>query len=78
MKILLSAMALAAAALFCVSCGENAPAKDKDTVTVGVSIPAADHGWTGGIVWWAEQAKKEWEQKDPKVKIIINLGFYLL
>ena len=72
MKILLSAMALAAAALFCVSCGENAPAKDKDTVTVGVSIPAADHGWTGGIVWWAEQAKKEWEQKDPKVKIIIS------
>lgn len=72
MKFVLSAMVLAAAVLFCVSCGEKGPAKEKDSVTVGVSIPAADHGWTGGIVWWAEQAKKEWEKKDPKVKIIIS------
>src|SRR5688500_7045262 len=25
---------------------------------IGVSIPAADHGWTGGVVYWAEEAKK--------------------
>lgn len=23
---------------------------------IGVSIPAADHGWTAGVKWWAEQA----------------------
>lgn len=22
---------------------------------IGVSIPAADHGWTAGVVWWAKQ-----------------------
>ena len=26
---------------------------------IGVSIPSADHGWTGGVVWWAEKAKAE-------------------
>lgn len=25
---------------------------------IGVSIPAADHGWTGGVVYWANEAKK--------------------
>ncbi len=25
---------------------------------IGVSIPAADHGWTAGVVWWVEEAKK--------------------
>ncbi len=23
---------------------------------VGVSVPAADHGWTAGVIWWAKQA----------------------
>ena len=27
--------------------------------TIAVSIPSADHGWTGGVVYWAEQAKKD-------------------
>lgn len=26
---------------------------------IGVSIPAADHGWTAGVVYWANQAKKD-------------------
>ena len=65
-----SAVLLAAlSSMLCVSCGK---AKDADVVTIGVSIPSADHGWTGGIVWWAEQAKKEWEAKDPKVRIILS------
>ena len=25
---------------------------------VGVSIPAADHGWTAGVGWWAKEAAK--------------------
>ncbi len=28
---------------------------------IGVSIPSADHGWTGGIVWWAQKAISDWE-----------------
>ena len=28
---------------------------------IGVAIPSADHGWTGGIVWWANKRVKELE-----------------
>ena len=32
---------------------------DRDAKPViGVSIPAADHGWTGGVVYWANQARE--------------------
>lgn len=38
---------------------------------IGVSIPAADHGWTAGVKWWAEQASKlhpdiDWIIEDAK------------
>ena len=39
---------------------------------IGVSIPSADHGWTGGIVWWAQKAIADWEGKDH------NLEFFLV
>ena len=69
LKLLSGILCVSAAALFCGGCGD---AKTDNTIKIGVSIPAADHGWTGGIVWWAEQAKKEWEAKDPGVKVIIS------
>ena len=25
---------------------------------IGVSIPAADHGWTAGVVWWSRECEK--------------------
>lgn len=31
---------------------QNAPKK----VKIGISIPAADHGWTAGVAWWAKRA----------------------
>ncbi len=34
---------------------------DSDTTKIGISIPSADHGWTGGIVWWAEKRVAELE-----------------
>jgi ribose transport system substrate-binding protein len=36
-------------------------------IRIGVSIPTADHGWTGGINWWAQRAIKEWQVQDPDV-----------
>ena len=27
-------------------------------VRIGISIPAADHGWTAGVGWWAKRAMK--------------------
>ncbi|HET6438943.1 MAG TPA: ABC transporter substrate-binding protein [Anaeromyxobacter sp.] len=40
-------------------------------VKVGVSIPTADHGWTGGINWWAQKAIKDWKAKDPSVEFLL-------
>ena len=37
-----------------------------------MAIPAATHGFTGGIVWWAGEAKKELEKKYPDLKITIK------
>ncbi len=50
--------------------GETAGTPGKK-MKVGVSIPAADHGWTAGIKYWAEQATKqnpdiEWVIQDAK------------
>jgi ribose transport system substrate-binding protein len=30
----------------------------KAPVRIGVSIPAASHGWTAGVVWWAKECAK--------------------
>lgn len=39
---------------------------------IGVSIPSADHGWTAGVVYWANQAKKDLEAKYPGLSIIVK------
>lgn len=46
-------------------------AEDKK-VTIAVSIPAADHGWTGGVVYHAERAKAALEKAHPGLKIIVK------
>lgn len=43
-----------------------------DPVKLGVSIPAATHGFTGGIVWWANEAKKELEKAHPNLQITVK------
>jgi len=40
-------------------------------VKVGVSIPTADHGWTGGINWWAKKAIADWQAKDKNVEFFL-------
>ncbi|MFL6677514.1 MAG: ABC transporter substrate-binding protein, partial [Burkholderiaceae bacterium] len=59
----LGAAALALAAPFALA---------QNKVTLGVAIPTADHGFTGGIVWWANEAKKELEKKYPDLKVIVK------
>ncbi len=41
-------------------------------VTIGVSIPAATHGWTGGVNWWAERTEADLEGRYPNLNIVIN------
>jgi ribose transport system substrate-binding protein len=39
---------------------------------VGVSIPAADHGWTAGIVYHANAAAKEIQAAYPDVEVVVK------
>ena len=48
LKFVAAALCAAAGLLFSTGCGEAK--SNADTIKIGVSIPAADHGWTGGIV----------------------------
>ena len=43
-----------------------------EKVVLGVAIPTATHGFTGGIVYWANEAKKELEAANPGLKIIVK------
>jgi len=44
---------------------------------IGVSVPAADHGWTAGVIWWARRAMAlhpeiDWEfatASDPEKQV---------
>ena len=40
-------------------------AKDSRVTKIGISIPSADHGWTGGIVWWANKAVDDIKAEMP-------------
>ena len=62
------AAALSSSLLVCSCSREAAPA----TRTIGISIPAADHGWTGGVVFWAGQAKKDIEAANPGTKVLVS------
>jgi len=43
-----------------------------DKVNLGVAIPAATHSFTAGIVFWANQAKKDLEAAHPGLKITVK------
>jgi ribose transport system substrate-binding protein len=49
------AKTLLASAVIATGLGGIALAQD-DTITIGVSVPAATHGWTGGVNYFAQQA----------------------
>jgi ribose transport system substrate-binding protein len=60
---------LASAAMLALAVG-TAQAQEK--ITMGVSIPAADHGWTGGVVFFAMQEAKALEKQYPGLKVIVK------
>ncbi len=41
------------------------------SITVGVSIPSATHGWAGGVNYHAEQSKTRLEAANPELKIVL-------
>jgi ribose transport system substrate-binding protein len=62
--------ALAMAAAGALTAAPSAWAQKK--VVMGVSIPAATHGWTGGVVYWANRTKKELEKEIPGLSVVVK------
>lgn len=48
------------------------PAWAQKKVVMGVSIPAATHGWTAGVVYWAKRTGAELEKEIPGLKVIVK------
>jgi ribose transport system substrate-binding protein len=44
----------------------------QDKLTLGVSIPAADHGWTGGVVFHAMNEAKALMKQYPGLNVIVK------
>jgi ribose transport system substrate-binding protein len=65
-RILATGAAVAAAlGVLPTAWAQNAP-------NIGVSIPAATHGWTGGVVYWANRTKGELEKQYPGIKVTVK------
>ena len=47
-------------------------AQAQEKHTMAVSIPAADHGWTGGVVFHATQEAAALEKQYPGLKVIVK------
>ena len=47
-------------------------AKAQEIIKIAVSVPSADHGWTGGIGFFAQQAKKRLESLHKDLQIIVQ------
>ncbi len=49
-----------------------APALAQDKKTIAVSIPAATHGWTGGVVYHAQKAAEEINAAFPNIEVTVK------
>ena len=47
-------------------------AKSEETIKIGVSVPSADHGWTGGIDFFAQEAKTRLESLHKNLQVIVK------
>lgn len=63
---LFSAISLAVCTLM------TAPAFAQNKIVMGVSVPAATHGWTGGVVYWANRTKTELEKQYPGSTVVVR------
>lgn len=62
---------LAATAAVMAALGTT-PASAQNKPHIGVAIPAATHGWAGGVVYWANRTKGELEKQYPGLKVTVK------
>ncbi len=43
----------------------------QDSYHIGVSVPSADHGWTAGLLWWANRATEELGEKYDNIEFTV-------
>lgn len=70
MKSMIWKLATGAAMLVCLGTAPTAFAQNKPHI--GVAIPAATHGWAGGVVYWANRTKAELEKQYPGLKVTVK------
>jgi ribose transport system substrate-binding protein len=59
------------AASLCAAYFSLGTAKSEETIKIGVSIPSADHGWTGGVNYFAQETKKRIEAQYKNVQVAV-------
>ena len=47
-------------------------ARAQEIIKIRVSVPSADHGWTGGIDFFAQETKKRLESLYKNLQIIVK------
>ena len=67
---LLKTTALATLVVGSLTLAGSAIGQDK-TYTIGVSVPTADHGWTGGVDFFAQQAVDRLQKAYPNLKFVL-------
>ena len=67
---LMKTTALAALLVGSLTLAGSAIGQDK-TYTIGVSVPTADHGWTGGVDFFAQQAVDRLQKAYPNLKFVL-------
>jgi ribose transport system substrate-binding protein len=63
---------LALSAMILATLGVTNPALAQNKPNIGVAVPAATHGWTGGVVYWANRTKGELEKQHPGLKVTVK------
>ena len=67
---LMKTTALAALMVGSLTLAGSAIGQDK-TYTIGVSVPTADHGWTGGVDFFAQQSVDRLQKAYPNLKFVL-------
>jgi len=67
---LMKTTALAALVVGSLTVAGSAIGQDK-TYTIGVSVPTADHGWTSGVDFFAQQAVDRLQKAYPNLKFVL-------
>jgi ribose transport system substrate-binding protein len=64
--------ALAGALAVGIALAGPATAQDNETAVIGVSIPAATHGWAGGLNFHAQQTIRELEERYENLDFVLS------